>query len=516
MSNKDISNQIQTLINQFNIKNFDNVISKGKIILKKYPEYVVLYNLIGSSLQSLGEYEEASNYFKKGLQLDSNNLALMNNLAMSYKNLLHYKEAQNLYLKIIDINNKYINAYVNLGNLKRDLNQFDESIKLYEKALSISNNYPIVYYSLALAHQGIGNFEKAIEYSKKTLNLNPNFTQADHLISQSAKYTEKNPHYENLKKKISEINPKSFEMVDLCFSLSKAEEDLKNIDKASNYMIRGNKLKKELIQFNIINDLNLIKNVKNKFKNINIEIKDNKKNNKIIFILGMPRSGTSLVEQIISSHSKVFGCGELPILSKIVKDNFIINENDISDNLKNVCDDEIFLEKLNLDYFSFLKNFEIEEEYITDKAPLNFRWIGFIKLILPGAKIIHCQRDPKNNCLSIFKNLFEGGLNFSYDQEDLVKYYRQYVDLMEFWQSKYKNSILDIKYENLVSNNEEEIKKIIKFCGLDFEKNCLSFYKNKTPIKTMSTAQARQPIYRTSLNSFEKYKGYLKIIENME
>tara|TARA_Y100000591_G_scaffold296030_1_gene285880 strand:- start:419 stop:757 length:339 start_codon:yes stop_codon:yes gene_type:complete len=112
--------------------------------------------------------------------------------------------------------------------------------------------------------------------------------------------------------------------------------------------------------------------------------------------------------------------------------------------------------------------------------------------------------------------LFEGGLNFSYDQEDLVKYYRQYVDLMEFWQSKYKNSILDIKYENLVSNNEEEIKKIIKFCGLDFEKNCLSFYKNKTPIKTMSTAQARQPIYRTSLNSFEKYKGYLKIIENME
>ena len=305
-------------------------------------------------------------------------------------------------------------------------------------------------------------------------------------------------------------------MVDLCFSLSKAEEDLKNIKEASKFMVMGNKTKKELIKYDVNHDLKLIKNIKETFINFETKIELEDKDNKVIFILGMPRSGTSLVEQIISSHSKVFGCGELPILSKIVKDNFLINEKTISENLSNIKNDPHILKKIKLEYLNYIKNFDVKEKYITDKAPLNFRWIGFIKLIFPNSKIIHCIRDPKNNCLSIFKNLFEGGLNFSYDQEDLVKYYEQYFDLMNFWKSKYKSSILDINYEDLVSDKISEIKKIIEFCQLDFEENCLSFHKNKNPIKTMSTVQARQPIYKSSINPFAKYKEYLPIIDNLK
>lgn len=516
MNSNEISKQVQILINQFNTKNFENVIKKGKTLLKKNPQYVILYNLIGSAYQNLGTYIKAENYFKEGLKLDTKNIALMNNLAMAYKNLLKYDLAEDMYLKIISMNKEYINAFVNLGNLKRDLNKFDEAIDLYEKAEIISNKNPIVYYSLALAHQGIGNFEKAIFYSNRALEIDPSFTRADHLISQSTKYKENNEHYFSLKKKISKINPKSFEMVDLCFSLSKAEEDLKNIKEASKFMIMGNKTKKQLIKYNVSDDLQLIKNIKEAFNDFEIKTELKNKDKKIIFILGMPRSGTSLVEQIISSHSNVFGCGELPILSKIVKDNFLINEKTLYENLNNINNDSVLLEKLKVEYLNYIKNFNIKENYITDKAPLNFRWIGFIKLILPNSKIIHCVRDPKNNCLSIFKNLFEGGLNFSYDQEDLVRYYEKYIDLMDFWKSKFKTSILDINYEDLVSDNVSEIKKIIKFCQLDFEESCLSFYKNKTPIKTMSTAQARQPIYKSSLNSFEKYKEYLPFIDNLK
>ena len=131
-------------------------------MLKKNPEYVILYNLVGSAYQNSGAHSEAKNFFEKGLKLDHNNIAIMNNLAMTYKYLLQYELAEELYLKIISINNKYLNAFINLGNLKRDINQFEEAIKLYEKALIINDNSPIVYYSLALAHQGIGNFEKAI------------------------------------------------------------------------------------------------------------------------------------------------------------------------------------------------------------------------------------------------------------------------------------------------------------------------------------------------------------------
>ena len=516
MKKKNISPQIQILLNHFNAKNFVEVINKGKILLKKNPEYVILYNLVGSAYQNSGAHSEAKNFFEKGLKLDHNNIAIMNNLAMTYKYLLQYELAEELYLKIISINSKYLNAFINLGNLKRDTNQFEEAIKLYEKALIINDNNPIVYYSLALAHQGIGNFEKAIDYSSKTLEIDPNFTRADHLISQSKKYHENDSHYINLKKKINEINPSSLEMVDIYFSLSKAEEDLQNIGAAAEYMILGNKLKKNLSKFNITNDINLIKDIKKKFDNFNTNIINSNFEDKIIFILGMPRSGTSLVEQIVSSHSSVFGCGELPILSKIIKDNFISEEKEIIKISKNLNDNPLLLNKLRKEYSVFIKNFKVQDQYITDKAPLNFRWIGFIKLIFPKAKIIHCHRDPKNNCLSIFKNLFEGGLYFSYDQDDLVQYYNQYSDLMNFWKSKYKNSILDIKYESLVSDNINEIKKILEFCDLDFDQKCLAFYKNKNPIKTMSTAQARQPIYKTSINSFEKYSKYLKILNNLK
>ena len=514
MKNKNLSENIQVLLNQFNAKNYEEVISKGKILLKKNHEYVILYNIVGSAYQNKGEFVNAKNNFKFGLKLDPNNLALMNNLAMSYKNLLQYDLSEELFVRVIELNNKYINAYINLGNLKRDLNQFNKAIELYEKALSISKDNPIIYYSLALAHQGIGNFEKTIIYSKKVLEIEPNFTRADHLISQSTKYDEENEHYKTLMDKKDNMNLKDFEKIDLLFSLAKAEEDMGKINYASKYLIEANKIKKKLINYNVNYEINLIKDIKKIFSQFNFKpVKINKENKKVIFILGLPRSGTSLVEQIITSHSQVFGAGELPIMSSIVKKNFIKDEKQIDLNLNEILKEENFLDKLRAEYLNYLNFFKYKEEYITDKAPLNFRWIGFIKLIFPNVKIIHCKRDAKNNCLSMYKNLFEGGLNFTYDQEDLVKYYNSYYDLIEFWKQKYSDSIFDISYEKLISNKDEEIKKLIKFCDLNWEENCLLFHKNKTPIKTMSTAQARNPIYKTSMNSFDKYKDYLTVLE---
>ncbi len=513
MNNKKVPQLIQSLLNQFNTKNFDLVISKGNILLKKNPEYVILYNLIGSAHQNQGNFDKAKTYFINGLKLDPNNIALMNNLAMSYKNLLQYDLAEDLYLKILKNNNKYVNGYINFGNLKRDLNKFDDAIELYQKALLISKNNPIIYYSLALAHQGLGNFKKSIDYSKEALNLDSNFTRADHLISQSMKYVENDSHYLKLKEKIKTLNNKSFEKVDICFSLAKAEEDLGNIEQSVKFLLQGNQLKKELIKYNVNKEINLLNNIKEKFKKYKYEKLTLTGSEKPIFVLGMPRSGTSLVEQIITSHSDVFGGGELPILSNIIKFNFIKNENLLIDDFDQKINDPLIVNKLKEDYLKYIKGFNYSENFITDKSPLNFRWIGFIKILFPNAKIIHCTRDPKNNCLSMFKNLFEGGLNFTYDQNDLVDYYNAYLDLMNYWKSIFSNSIYDVNYENLVSSNEKVIKEIIEFCQLNWEKDCLNYHKNKTPIKTMSTAQARKPIYKTSLNQFEKYKVYLNILD---
>ena len=514
MTDKDINQEIKILINQFNAQNFEHVILKSKTLIKKNSQYVILYNLLGSAYQNTGNYLNAKIIFEEGLKLDRKNVALTNNLAMSYKNLLEYEKSKNLFEKIINENKNYINAYVNFGNLKRDLNQFDDALKLYNKALDIDKKNPIIYYSLALAFQGLGKFNDAINYAKRTLEIDPYFTRADNLISQSMKYSKNNDHYISITNKILDKNLPDKEKVELYFAITKAEEDMNNFKEASQNLILGNNLKKKLSNYNVKKDLDLLKNIKEIFNNYNPKSETKKKDDKIIFILGMPRSGTSLVEQIISSHSNVFGCGELPILSKIIKDNFIKNNLISVDSFDKVINEDKKINDLKINYQKFIKNFNVKEQFITDKAPLNFRWIGFIKILFPNSKIIHCKRDPKNNCLSIYKNLFEGGLNFAYDQEDLVRYYKEYENLMLFWKTKFKDSIFEIEYENLVNNNQDEIKKIINFCGLEWEDKCLAFHKNTNPIKTMSTAQARKPIYKTSLKSFEKYKEYLTFLEN--
>jgi hypothetical protein len=514
MKNSYLEKKIEILLNSFNSKLFDNVILKTKPLLKKFPEYIILYNLLGSSYQNIGKYSEAKDIFLLGLRFDHKNIALKNNLAMSYKNLLQYNEAEKLYNEIIKDHPAYINSYVNLGNIKRDANMFDEAIKLYEKANLIKPNEPIILYLLSLANQGLGNFKLAIEYGNKALKLNPKLTQIDHLISQSSKYKTKNVHYKIMIDKLNNLDLNDDEKINIFFALSKVEEDLNDIKSSYEYLKKGNDLKKKILQYNIKEDIELLDKIIEIFKEIDFPEKSLNNDPQLIFILGLPRSGTSLVEQIITSHSKVYGGGELPILPNIIKNNIILDGKVHNSKAIDIIKNKSQLEKLSKEYLEYLAYFNFKEKFATDKAPLNFRWIGFIKLIFPNAKIIHCQREPKNNCLSLYKNFFEGGLNFTYDEQDIIEYHKAYTKLMKFWNSKKNHNIFNVSYEDLINNNNAKIREIINYCGLDWEENCLLFYKNKNPIKTMSTAQARKPIYKSSLNIFDRYKNYLKIIDN--
>jgi tetratricopeptide (TPR) repeat protein len=514
MKNSYLEKKIEILLNSFNSKLFDNVILKTKPLLKKFPEYIILYNLLGSSYQNIGKYSEAKDIFLLGLRFDHKNIALKNNLAMSYKNLLQYNEAEKLYNEIIKDHPAYINSYVNLGNIKRDANMFDEAIKLYEKANVIKPNEPIILYLLSLANQGLGDFKLAIEYGNKALKLNPKLTQIDHLISQSSKYETKNAHYKNMLDKLNNLYLNDIEKINIFFALSKIEEDLNDIKSSYEYLKKGNNLKKKILQYNIKEDVELLDKIIEIFKDVDFPEKGLNNDPQLIFILGLPRSGTSLVEQIITSHSKVYGGGELPILPNIIKNNIILDGKVLNSKAIDIIKNKSQLEKMSKAYLEYLAYFNFKEKFATDKAPLNFRWIGFIKLIFPNAKIIHCQREPKNNCLSLYKNFFEGGLNFTYDEQDIIEYHKAYTKLMKFWNSKKNHNIFNVSYEDLINNNDAKIREIINYCGLDWEENCLLFYKNKNPIKTMSTAQARKPIYKSSLNIFDRYKNYLKIIDN--
>jgi hypothetical protein len=189
-----------------------------------------------------------------------------------------------------------------------------------------------------------------------------------------------------------------------------------------------------------------------------------------------------------------------------MQDNNFISNSINSLNLEN-------LNNVKNDYLDGIKTFDYKEKIITDKAPLNFRWIGFIKILFPNSKIIHCEREPMDVCFSNYKNSFgSNALSYCYNLENLGSYYNLYKNLMIFWHNIFPDGIYNLSYENLTQNQELETKKLIKFCDLNWEKDCLSPHKNKNKISTASLAQARKPIYKTSIN---KWKNYSKYLENL-
>ena len=515
MNNKNLhfKNEIKKIMNYFNVAKYDVAIQKSKVLLKKNPEFIPLFNIIGISFHKQKKNEEAIKTFKKGLLVDPLSLDLRVNLANTYKAARDFDTAEENYKKILDINANHILTLLNYGNLKSELNMEHEAINFYNKALKIDDNNYTTHFNKAFTLQAIGNFEEAIFHAKKCLELNKNFTPADALLTKIIDYKKDNWHLKSMLDKIKDQNLTITNLYNLHFAVGNSYEKIGNNSFSIKHINKANELKRKSLKFNIDDEINLYKKIKNTFKDLDLDslkINSDAQDKNIIFVLGMPRSGTTLVEQIISTHSNIFGAGELFILANIIKDNLFnesFNKNQLNaDVLKNID-----FKDWQQQYITHLKNFKFNEKYITDKNPLNFLWIGFIRIIFPNAKIIHCHRDPKETCLSIYKNNFPGtDLGWTYNQNELGTYYNLYKNLMKFWHNLIPNYIYDIKYEDLINNQEKESKSIIEACGLKWEKECLNFHKNKKSIKTLSITQARQKIYKTSLNLSENYKFELE------
>ena len=505
----ELLEKLKTLNNHLIAKNYKKVIDGCNKILKKNPNIPYVLNLCGLALQGSKNTLASINFFNKAIEFEPDNIAAMNNLANSYKALSKFDIAEKLYLKILKINPKYIKAFNNYGNLKQQIGDFNGCIELYLKALEIKPNVNILL-SLASAYQEIGNFKKSKEIANKALTLQPRNTSIHKLISSIINYKNENDHLIAMENLSKDKTLKSEQLIDLSFALGKAYEDIGNYEKSFENLEKGNKLKKTKNDYQIDNQVKLFESITKTFDDLDLEsLKKTSKNKSIIFICGMPRSGTTLIEQIIAAHPQVNGAGELIYLQNLIEKNFIedfklnkqkiINEASSNNNI------------IESKYFELLDFHKFSSKFITDKAPQNFRWIGFIKIFFPNAKIIHCNRNAKDNCLSLFKNNFASShMDWTYDQKDIAEYYNLYYGLMKFWNKKLPNDIYNANYERIVQNKETEIKKLIEFCGLKWDSACLNHHKHiKTPISTVSVVQARKPIYSSSVNSNSKYSKYL-------
>ena len=493
-------------------KDYEKAISQCNILIKKFPQNSYLYNLCGLALQQHKRIQGAIPYFEKSISLDPNNIFARNNLANSFKIIGKFELCEKLYKEALSIDPKYVKCLNNYGNFKQLINDYDAAINLYEEALESDENNFMILMSLAACYHAVGNFKLAENTIQKILKLNNNIMSAHKLLSSIYDYNEpkNNSHLKNMKEISKSQDLSNEQKIDISFALAKAYEDISKYDESFKYLKIANDLKKKAVNYDIKKEENLIDSLINAFEEVDFtKLINNKGIKKIIFVCGMPRSGTTLVEQILSSHNEVEGQGELIYLQKSIKDNQF--DNDLLD--KKLLLEDIYSgrSKLADDYYNWLKFHKIEKDIIVDKAPQNFKWLGFIKIFFPGSKIIHCNRNAKDICTSLYKNSFASSdLDWTYSETDIAKNYNLYKKIIKFWKSKMPNDIYELNYEELVNNKEEQITKLLDFCGLKFDQQCLNHHRSKkTAIKTVSVTQARKPIYSSSINKNQFYEKNL-------
>ncbi len=504
-----LNNQVGIMVNLFKSKRFKTLIDKGLTLIKKFPEEAIFYNITSLAYNAIGEGDEAKKILNTIIKKQPKNFNVLNNLGLAHVQCGENEKAEEYYNNALRLKPDFLEALVNLGNLKTKQNKNEEGMNYFIKAIKINEKATTPKLSLAGYYEQSGNFEEAKKIYNEILEINPNSTIADKSLSLIHKYKIGDEHLKTMEEKLlKKIDNEG--MRRLNFAIGKAYEDIGDYEKSFKSYENGNKLYKKDINYDSELETKHFKKIKEIFNNNINQLKPY--GQKMIFILGMPRSGTTLIEQILSSHKNVYGAGELSFLKDIIEKKIFVNKSKLDVSLQNLNPE--ILKQIKDYYLKKIEIFKNTKEYLIDKAPLNFKWIGLIMSIFPDSKVIHCTRNPMDICWSNYKNTFSSKLmNYTYDFNDLANFYNMYEDLMKYWIKKYNKKIFKMDYENLITNKELETKKLLKFCNLDWDDNCLNFHKNKRPVSTASLAQVRQPLYKSSV---EKWKNYSKDLETLK
>lgn len=510
---ENIKVQIQSIIDLYKVGDFIKAENLCKKLLVANPTVVFLYNLSGLILVALGKIDSAIESYQQGIKVDPNFAMIYNNIGLTYAEYKKdYIKAETYYKKSISLDGNKPEPHNNLGSLYKTIDKPKDALKSFQRAIDIDSNFVYAYHNIGNIYTSMGRFEDAKIYFKKSIKISPLYSNSHRTLSRIIKYKKNEEHFENLKKIYPKIKNKNIDdKVNISFALGKAYEDIKDYKKSYFHYEEANANYNKRINYSIKNEYGKFDKIKKTFHQ-NIFKKFNNEGCNIaspIFILGMPRSGTTLVEQILSNHPKVFGADEQTFISNIISKEFGNHD------LRLFFEGVINFEKKRLSdmgeyYIKLMNNISNKSEFTTDKMPENFLCIGFIKLILPNAKIIHCHRNSKDNCLSIYKNHFPGGkIPYSYNFDNIIEYYNLYYDLMNHWNNILPKSIFNIKYEALIDDSKKEITKLLNFCKLEWNDNCINFHKNKRLIKSASDVQARSKIYSSSVNAWKNYDKYL-------
>jgi Flp pilus assembly protein TadD len=481
-----------------------------KIVEITPKDSVAHYNL-GNTYKDLAKFEKAEVSYKQAITLKSNFAEANYNLGIVLKELDKFEEAEKHYKQAIKLKPNFADAYNNLGTIFERLGKLEEAEKHYKQAIKLKPNFADAYNNLGTILEQLGKLKEAEKKYEKAILINPGLTNAHRQLALIKKFDKYDEQYSILQNIYLNKNVSEEQRCHINFSLAKIHDDLGNFKEAFKHYTEGNIIQKKKKNYNIKEDIKLFNQIKLSYSQITkktLQIKNYRNDIIPIFILGMPRSGTTLVEQIISSHSEVIGLGELPFVSQFGQL--------LATGLSEINTETLL--NFRESYLKKLQGLSKEKKIVTDKMPQNFFYIGLLVAAFPEAKILHVKRNSAAVCWANYRQWFRSrNLDYSYSIDDIIKYFKLYEDLMIFWHKSIKNIIYDIDYEMLTIDQNNITKKLIKHLGLNWEERCLSPEDNQRSVSTASNIQIRKKIFKGSSQKWKEYKPFLNgLLDNLD
>ena len=514
------------------------------------PENAMYHSNLGVALDRIGKREEAVSAYRKALEIQPSFPDAHLNLGVSYLSRRKPRESMACFRKAIELKPDYTDAYYNLGNLFKDLSRLNEAAGCYQKALSINPAHQEARYNLGITWKTLGQLDAAQTCFQEVLRKRPGYVKAlaaqvDVLMrmgrfddaremvrplvvrgsrdpeilvayaQMAGRFDYRAEAVDLLKTALAGDIQDSHQRRQVMFLLGRLHDEMGDVDGAFEYYRRGNAMARGMFNPRAYKaHIDRLMTVYRDIQSRPVPVASNR-SHLPVFIVGMPRSGTTLVEQILSSHPQVYGAGELQDMGLMVQKMPSLLGTHLSypDCLERLT--QPAADKLAGSYLKRLRSFSSDAGRVTDKMPQNFLHLGLIRYLFPEARIIHCIRDPRDTGLSIYFQNFSDGLGYAFDLRTIGVFYRQYRRIMHFWTAVMGISTLAVRYEELVSDPEAVSRRMIRFVGLDWDERCLRFHETNRSVVTSSFQQVREPIYKESVGRWKKYEFYIQPLIEM-
>jgi len=478
------------------------------------PQHAVAHCNLANVLQSRGRLRDAIDHYEHALEIRPEFPEAHSNLGNVLQMVGRHDEAVTHYEQALALKSDYAEAHCNLGAAMVATGRPGEAIGHYQKAIALKPEFAAAYHSLGIALQAVGRLPEARQAFERAVALAPGRADFHLQLAHAKPFTADDPRLaplEALARESARLGDQ--QQIAVHFALGKAFADLGQPDRSFQHLLQGNASKRRHVAYDEKETLASFERIRRVFTADLVRHSTGAGDLSAlpVFVVGMPRSGTTLIEQILASHPAVFGAGEVDEFRKTVGILEATNRHALfyPEMVASMSGED--LRRLGSRYVGRVRAAAPWAERIVDKMPTNFRYAGLVHLTLPHARIIHACRDPMDTCLSCFSILFVGDQPYTYNLGELGRYYACYRALMAHWREVLPPGVmLDVQYEDVVNDFEAQARRIVAHCGLEWEDSCLAFHETQRPVQTASAFQVRQPIYRGSVGRARPYKDMLE------